>query len=76
MSDLWVREVNSEGHPVTVTSRPASAAEILTAAANLDGVEVREAVPVLPGGPPRWLDAKGSGRYLVIGPLPDKETPK
>lgn len=37
------------------------------------GAEVREAVPVLPGGPPRWLDAKGPGRYLVI-PIPDKET--
>lgn len=54
-----------ECHPWILRNDPA---EILASAANLDGAEVRKAVPVLPGGPPRWLDAKGPGRYLVIGP--------
>jgi hypothetical protein len=39
--------------------------DILAVVKQMGGMEAH-AVPVLPGGPPLWVNAGGPGRYLII----------
>jgi hypothetical protein len=45
--------------------RLATHADILAVVKQMGGMEAH-AVPVLPGGPPLWVNAGGPGRYLII----------
>jgi hypothetical protein len=53
------------GCPSGYHSVPVSRSDIIVVIKQMGGMEAH-AVPVLPGGPPLWVNAGGPGRYLII----------